>query len=363
MTEHEAMRVFYPLRSNVGWFQDADLQAALLTKIKTGILAYDELILEDGTYQGDVTERGGSSFWIPPGMLEESLRRVELKRDIAPGNVTLSIGPDGASEPTGTVYSAPSVSRFKIDYFEFLQQINHDRTEFIKLVTVGDHSFSPEIRRGLTDWTSADEQAFRKLIPNDFLRSHLLKDLNRDLFVATTVLNAATVVDDDRETILRAKATVRVGSEVEKAQLHELATQQAIEIAAPNFSELTLDDVIELRYDKSWVEFREYVGRLTAEIRQAPSLLAGDRSLREVTSKHVSRSFYDARKQRHETGGKLAIDVAMGVLSNVPGAGIPLTIGSVFNGVDKFFSDKRSWFAFLVKVEEKAEARQRGEGI
>lgn len=51
-------RVFLPLRSNVGWFQSVNLKNMISNRVKEAILIYDELYIEDGTFQATILEDG-----------------------------------------------------------------------------------------------------------------------------------------------------------------------------------------------------------------------------------------------------------------------------------------------------------------
>lgn len=43
--------LYLPLRSNAGWFATEDTQAELENRLKTFLIVYDELIIQDGVYE------------------------------------------------------------------------------------------------------------------------------------------------------------------------------------------------------------------------------------------------------------------------------------------------------------------------
>lgn len=77
-------RVFFPLRSNVGWFQSADLRSQIADRMKESLLIYDQIIVEDGTFTAAITETGGLAPYIPPGYLSEDERTIDFERDLKP---------------------------------------------------------------------------------------------------------------------------------------------------------------------------------------------------------------------------------------------------------------------------------------
>ncbi len=109
-------RVFFPLKSNIGWFQSPDLLKDMTNRVKLALLLYDELIIEDGTFEGQVLEGGGSNFYHPPGSLPVESRNIEYERDIKPTEYALSLSEEGSST-RHTFLDGNTVVRFKIDYY------------------------------------------------------------------------------------------------------------------------------------------------------------------------------------------------------------------------------------------------------
>ncbi len=110
-------RVFFPLRSNVGWFQSADLRSQMADRVKQALLIYDEIVVEDGTFMAAITEHGSSAPYLPPGYLADDERVIEFVRDLKPDNLIIGIGPDGQM-PTDYVNYGMTSARYKIDYFD-----------------------------------------------------------------------------------------------------------------------------------------------------------------------------------------------------------------------------------------------------
>jgi len=76
MDDHN--RVFLPLKSNIGWFQSLDLRDDISNRIKESILLYDELYIEDGTYQAEIVEGYSDpvEFYNPPGFIPPEQRTI-----------------------------------------------------------------------------------------------------------------------------------------------------------------------------------------------------------------------------------------------------------------------------------------------
>jgi hypothetical protein len=122
-------RVFLPLRSNIGWFQSSDLRNAVSNRVKESILLYDELYIEDGTFRADIVDGypGPITWYYPPGFIPLEWRTIE-ECDLKPTDMTIGIGPDGATSPTAIVVNGNASTRFKIDYYEIFKNIELSET-------------------------------------------------------------------------------------------------------------------------------------------------------------------------------------------------------------------------------------------
>lgn len=90
-------KVYFPLRSNIGWFQNIDLQREITNRVKQALLFYDELIIEDGTFEAEIVDNGGFYPYHPPGSLSSEYRTIEYERDIKQTDMFLAVGQNDSS--------------------------------------------------------------------------------------------------------------------------------------------------------------------------------------------------------------------------------------------------------------------------
>src|SRR6266536_3587599 len=57
---------FFPLRSNVGYFDTPQEYLSLIGRIKQASLLYDYLVFEEGIYTATVWDSGVFDYWMPP---------------------------------------------------------------------------------------------------------------------------------------------------------------------------------------------------------------------------------------------------------------------------------------------------------
>ena len=252
-------RVYFPLRSNVGWFQSHDLRSQITNRVKESLLVHDELVIEDGTFLVDILDEGGMQApWLPPGMLPQELRTVEFQ-DLKPKTITTLMGKDGEM-PSEVVLHGKASVRFKIDYYNIFKGLNLASFDFIKLRVIHDLDIPPEAKQIIQHNAFTDRTRFQNLEANTWLRDLVINSLNRDLVVAS-MLGAGLVLDPRHGDLLRRKYVKATGRESMARDQNLAVVRHLLTVAVPNFDEMPLEQVIELRDHRLWVSFRAFVRR------------------------------------------------------------------------------------------------------
>ena len=342
-------RIFFPLRSNVGWFQSADLRSQMADRVKQALLIYDEIVIEDGTFMAAITENGSSAPYLPPGSLPDHERVIEFERDLKPDNLIIGIGADGQM-PTDYVNYGMTSARYKIDYFDIFRGINLSSYNFIKPVVVQDLAFPPEAKELIQRNSFEDSYRFRDMDPNTFSRDLIIRSLNRDL-IASILLRSAIILDARHGSLLQKKS--QLPKDVVQLSLvkEQVVVRRLISMAAPDFPSLSIERVLELREDTLWQDFRNYVREILSSIGSDPEMFADERAFEDRVRNKIERDLFEARKERHMTGKKLSVDLGLGVTSLIPGYGILSTAAGMAKSTGQYLKDRSGWFAFLLKLE------------
>ncbi len=309
-------RVYFPLRSNVAWFQSQDLREVLDVRLKETLLLYDEVIIEDGTFVADITEEGGYYPYYPPGYLPDDQRVIIQERDIKPTEFRAGIKLSNSDKPYQTLISDKTIARYKIDYFDILQGSDLSTADSVKFMVVQDHNLSQEARQAINSETFRDRQYFTSQFRSHWIRDFVLKNLNRDTIVAS-LMQAAVIVDPTHDVILREKCKIERTSVPPGGGGH-LALQHILAVAAPNFSEMTIDEVLELRNDSSWSDFRAFLRNLVDDVMDDPFILTNSQNFQEKVGRNFSQALLEELRNRYPTGRSLLIDVGLGVTSVCP---------------------------------------------
>lgn len=340
--------VFFPLRSNIGWFQSDNLKAEMSNRIKQALLLYDELIIEDGTFTATIFNAGKIAMHHPKGFFPSEQRTIEFERDIKPANMTLVMRPSDGSSPGHAFMSGRTIARFKVDYFSILKDIDISSYDFIKLIGVNAKSFPSEAQTYLRDSKRQDERMFKGIHANSFFRSFVIENLNYDL-VASMLLQSAVVLDSRHEALLREKCRLPKESLKFFPVKEESVVRHLMSIAVPDFDSLTLQEVLEHREDSLWKDFRGFVGKISSSISADPSVLIDPEKLQKQVDESVAKELFQELKKRYPKGKDLAIDMGLGVASLIPGFNLVSVAGTVKAGI-KYLQQQSGWFAFLLKL-------------
>jgi len=244
-------KVFFPLKTNTGWFQSPDLKEQLVKQFKQAVLLYDEIIIEDGTYQAVVGQRGSFDVLIPPNGIPVEQRTIGFKDLSDEKPVFLAIIPDQDKNKTTTITLGTCRRRVTVDYYELIKDIDLESADFIKLVTVNEHLFSPELKTQMQDESRRDEEKMKGQITESFLRGLLCKNMNRDLAVSI-YLGAPLFVDYEHKSLLLSKSSF-FNKEVCFTDIPEEAVlRNLVSLNIPSFDGLTIARVVELRHDRHW---------------------------------------------------------------------------------------------------------------
>ncbi|MBU1469516.1 MAG: hypothetical protein KJ723_02375 [candidate division Zixibacteria bacterium] len=345
-------KVFFPLRSNVEYFQNPDLRNSILDRLKHSILLYDEIVIEDGTYVAEITESGSYCPYFPPGTLPEHERLIVHERDIEPGRMQVGIQVKGQNE-IATIMDGNTIARYKIDFHEFMKQVDLESCDFIRLVSVDKDRFPKQAQKAIKDSSRRDKYALTKIHQSTYLRNVYIENLNHDI-VLSMLLNAAVVLDRKHSDVLRMKC-----ANDKDLQAHqnpeEIALRQLLSIVVPDLRNHSIMDVLDLRKKQQWCDFRGFISDIVAEIAKEPQLLLAPSRVHNLISQRISKALFDKLKNKVRTGTQLLVDVGFGVTSLIPGFGaIPAVVSTLKSG-EEYISDKSGWLAFLLKIDAGSE--------
>ncbi|NLG27976.1 MAG: hypothetical protein GX557_08700 [Chloroflexi bacterium] len=339
-------RVYFPLRSAVGWFRSRDGVAQVERRLKLAMLLYDELLVEDGTYMCALLENSRFSQYFPPGTWVD--RSVDYDKDIRNSEFALWLQPEGPGHEPVVLANGRTIAKYKADYHDLLDRCDPGRFEFVKRLSGSDDLLPEDAQRRVEYFTRQDEKRYARSKTNRFLIHEVLKNLNRDL-VVSTLLGSAVVLGPTHGRLLRSKSLEALRAKGFAPQVEPMVAQHLFTIRVPDVSSLSWDEVAALREEGTWPSFRRMVSDIARTVGASPDARVSlDSEVRDAIQAELCAQL--ERKQMSRL--RLAVDLVMGGLSllPVPAVGVATSGVSAAQSVAQYLNDRRSWLAFLIRA-------------
>lgn len=333
---------FFPLRSNIGYFDEIDGYLSLIDRIKQASLLYDHLFFEAGVYDSVVYEQGVYEFWHPPVNIDiEELEHDRLAHQPTGGESALYVQLPGQSEMFSLV-SGPVVRRLRSEFHTTLYKIHSDHIPWI-------HVEPLELTKEGEDIVKNMQGEFRDYITstqpdtNKWLAGKIAFNLGRDLLISSDMRSSASINSSFAPIV----AT--------KARYSPAPLLTALEVSVPNFTELSWEDIDIIRNLPSLVEFRkkmyeiELSARLGADIHNEEGEYSLKYRLLQAFNKELTKELREYQPKTAETVGNIGIDIAFELIGQmIPGAGL---IRSALTESVKWASAERSWITAFLRMQ------------
>jgi hypothetical protein len=133
----------------------------------------------------------------------------------------------------------------------------------------------------------------------------------------------------------------------DSARIQEQVFSGLLQIRVPDFSRLTLEEIVELRQDALWTDFREFVVRLAHSLEKASDI--DEVSIDDVFPA-LAKELMIELSARQPSGRKLVIDVALNAASLVPVFGAIATAASTGKAIKEYREGNVRWLSFLDRL-------------
>jgi hypothetical protein len=331
-------KFFFPLRSNVGYFDSPDGYLSLLNQIKEASLLFDHLIFESGVYTAIVWDGGSQDFWIPRDQVsEEQLLEMQTKHKPIGGEAQLAISTRG-KQPV-TILSGEVKRNFHCEFHTVLRSLNAESLPWIELesfeLTKQGKETSNQIKK-------AFERDYSESIPTDnyFLKSKIISNLSRDIVLSESIQASASINSIYAPILLQ------------KAKMPTAPGISALKIIVPNFTHLHWEQIIELRKLECLQKFREKL--LLYEITAKKARFADqddneyEKQVLLAHNKELIRELSACRPKLNDMVGNIALDI-ISYLFPLP------YVSAIANGIRhlrKLNEYKKSWIAAFSKIKD-----------
>ncbi len=331
--------MFFPLRSNAGWFISREGKEDLEGVIKNYIILFDKIVFQDGRYYCSIGEKTSVDSFIPANF--KDLKREKIK-DFIPGKerFSLKINSTGSADQS-TLFEEEVKFRFEADFYAILDEAGL-------------------AKEGYIDWMGGDlnqdgKKLSKELAKKDVSQKNIKKPFPGNLLVSQKILEALYIdsliseslqlpfcVDYRFKPILLWK-----NSQIKKLlypTLQEVFYNIWLSYSFPDWSKLSWDEVHKARESSAGIEFRKMISRVIDKVKKNLEDFKDPKELESLVSTEFTKELIEELEKRITTPKKTLLNLIPNLLPFGYG-----TLISTSQEVGKMIKEKSSWVSFLVK--------------
>lgn len=322
-------KTLFLLRTNLDWFRSSEDILLLEARMKHAVLLFDELCFEDGQYNLTVFENGSRDQFIPPSLLKEFDRRIVYSAEGKQGSVTIKTDSGSAYQLAG----GKILFQSRVDFKPILEKYNLINKPFIKLQELAS---SKKIKLASKEF----ERRFRrqKIDKEYFKQNSLIKNLSYSC-IQSHLFQAPFIASQSFHRILKEQARP-IATEYKQ----DVLLRSLLSMRFPNFSNLSWDEIIDLRNEKAIVSLREKLLELATT--ESP--------IDKMKTEIINETLQDINKLKPSIL-RVSGNISLGILSFFPNL-FGLLSGLIDLGLDVFELQQTvsSWSVILLTLDKYA---------
>ncbi|MEN6552701.1 MAG: hypothetical protein ABFC34_07415 [Methanobacterium sp.] len=331
--------VYFSLRSNIDFFENKSNQPDFISKVKQSILLYNTLYFDAGAYTVSCGDNGSFNNYYPPEHMDHL--NLEVPDSTSKGfYVGMQEEPNG--KPFFPIRYSENSKNYLVCFQNIISEMGLEDEKFIKyeipvLNSLGNDILSKAV------WNTSD---YKKYIDGYlFCKNRILENFHHSLIVSNAI-NASPILDG-----LHDKLIEEISKDVFNAAdmridiLKEI--NDLLKFILPNFSSLQIDEILDLRKDKLFENFRRMILKINN------SIIVGDYNKSDSKALFM-KELADEAKEIEPNNKKIVLNGLLFMMSITPDP----TIGTVGNALSfgsflKDLNDKKKFqnssLAFVMK--------------
>lgn len=330
---------FFPLRTNVEFFKSGENYLDLKSRAKEALLLYDRVVFQDGVYRCFVGPKGRIEQIHP---FDKNRDKDQLEEKDTSKEFFLQVRPTDASPeaPFTRLIDSPLERAFRAQFHTLADEITSGGIEGVSLEYFELSQLMQLFARNIAE---KDKESIR--FPENvskFLEEVVVNNLNIDLLLIA-LLGHVSVMDSLHSTLLSQKVT-------EDVKVEDASGFLSLEVFVPNVSELTWDEIRDVRKEPSLIEFRK---RLVVAENVAREMLGNTTTeeISQVINSILIEELLEEMKKRVSTVSRSAVDVGIELIGSViPPVGIAKSIIGISDEIKELLDQKRSWITTFMKL-------------
>jgi hypothetical protein len=315
-------------------------------RIKQSIILYDEIIIETGTYRYSGAERFVlDSFdpWSEQNSKEGVLKQLEeIEKRTEESYITVF---DGKTHAEKYRYKVDKKDEYVVDYrtVEVISDIESGsygkEVDFLKYAVINRKNNHRDIINQNTgkDLENKEFADTAIKIYGQMPLVKLLYNLNDSLAISH-FFKIPVAVDEMHAPLLKCKTKCQVG--LEFPILDRLA-----EIGIPDFSDFSLDKLLELRKDKAIASFRNLISKISSKLQSK-----SDVNIETL----FTQELFEQIEEMAPSKKKITLDAALGALSFVPCplVSVATTVTDIGKELKEYRDFATNWLSFVLRARE-----------
>lgn len=164
-------------------------------------------------------------------------------------------------------------------------------------------------------------------------------------------LQAAVTLDVKHYELIERKCAANPSFKLNESPVTS-AIREFLSFSAPDFSKITMHDVLELREMKGWRELRNAATGLISTIQDDPELFNDPIALEKAIRYQCKSTILDELEKLYPSDRQTVIDLVLAGFSLIPGVGLVPTMIGAGNTIYKRLDSVDNWTGFLLKLKK-----------
>lgn len=329
-------KIFFPLRSNSAWFLEEKTRNALVDRIKSCLMLYDEIIFQDALYQCTLWERGSFDMMIAPHAINFDRNKT---RFFNPGaKSALYVGQNGG-EARHKVIGGEAKASYHADFYPIINEAELLNAEYINFKSFdASQEIKNEAKQSATKSLKISELA--NLLPgNSFLKQKVLEALHIDSVIAYS-LETPFVIDQNvgPAVLWKNKETIKMHEGIIK----DLFFFNWISLGLPDFTKISWAKIDKLRSSNAGKELRKMLEKFVTEIMNNFDNFSDIKDATVIIERLFTKELINELFSMMPTKKEACFNMSLNLL--------PFGVGAVGGGVKDMVNlalNKRSWVSLL----------------
>ena len=338
--------IYFPMKSNIDFFEKKSNQPLLINKIKQSLLMYENLYFDVGAYTLSCGDNGAFSNYFPPEQIHEL--DLDVPESTRTGfYVAMQLEPNG--QPFCPIPPSNNSKSYTVCFQKLVVELGLQNEEFIKLGTfILPESGQKELKDEI--WKNGDYKKYIEGI--GFCKNNVFENFLESL-VLSKYSGIPIMIDNLHDQLMSKLSYNSIKYDLRLEALNTMLKKindRLVHLNTPDFSSMPIDELLDLRKDKEFRTFRTKI----LEINNALKERNIDK-LKELVMDELISELGLQLQEMAPSREKIMLKVGVGALGMIPGVSEAISAANlVYDTAEeakKLHQYENSWLAFIFQYQ------------